>query len=384
MRDDLLELLDSYKNFHSIEALEMDKNLCSRKYVVSDHFGCDVLGNNYGRFLNDLTWAVLLNRTFVSNWESRNCFDALFMSQWLPTVGWLINITTQHGCPPINKVFYRGSPHKNIPLRCCNIETSNITAFSFGSFDNDCFKYFHPLSGSSLSPMALKRARIMFPSSNSVTKYDSFGFITRFSSYFSPKVELLARDALNEVYENLDHTSSQDSILIGLHVRHQKNDIQSEHIIDSLARECLSFVRGLTKGKKCIVLFATDRAHSLESILSFAKEIDCEIRYIAKNVNTTHHSQLGPWADSVLSIADWRLLSQSDIFIGTTGSSFSALIANLVAARATGRTPPAVGDPLMWIHPGMGCVVNREEVAETGYCNHSTAHFNHNELLCTN
>lgn len=84
---------------------------------------------------------------------------------------------------------------------------------------------------------------------------------------------------------------------------------------------------------RCVLLIAADRNHSLLAMEVLVRSIDCEPRYLRRNMSLGMETDHGPWGDSKYSSADMFLLSHAQYFLGIHISSYSMQIASMIPSR---------------------------------------------------
>ena len=173
-------------------------------------------------------------------------------------------------------------------------------------------------------------------------------------------VKNLTATILSEVYELpvsyfLDNNKNdnnflslhwpKDKLVLGYHGRHQHKEMneEEERKFDGLSLDCLyhdsmELIRQANNDKEivkeCIIIVATDRQHTIDTIEIFSNDKNCKAYHIShEDSNAVMRNEHGPWGDSYYSTADIYLASHSQYFLGLKSSTFSMLIADIVAAR---------------------------------------------------
>jgi hypothetical protein len=200
-----------------------------------------------------------------------------------------------------------------------------------------------------LPERVLVRSRLLFGS-----PYEDYG---RFESYglLAKNVISLSKDVHRHVNDILKATcEDRNSVRISIHLRHQSEDSVRRPEIDApydeIALGALEHIRNEHMDKACFVYMASDRSASLARIQSRAESIGCTSYAIDRDDVTPSASaggEHGPWAIGLVQVADIWLLRHGDYFIGSPHSTFSHLIAGLLAAHAFREN--ASYNPLVWV-----------------------------------
>jgi hypothetical protein len=84
-------LILHYKNKHGFQSFQKmsSRELCSKQFILSP-FSCRDAGNNIGTFLDNLVFAIVLDRTIVTYWNKNTnfCFGSVKLKDWI------LNITS--------------------------------------------------------------------------------------------------------------------------------------------------------------------------------------------------------------------------------------------------------------------------------------------------
>lgn len=143
-------------------------------------------------------------------------------------------------------------------------------------------------------------------------------------------------------YYDLKVTSPKNRLVLGMHSRHQTYNVTVEHQMDKCLLTC--FRRNMNKiivheirehGKRrpCTILLSTDRNHTIDRVEMVGKEFGCDVKYADRNRSLEMHNEHGPWGNSELASEDVYLLSHSHYFFGMKVSTYSQLIATMIASR---------------------------------------------------
>ena len=394
------KMLETYKSQHSVSASTATSDeICNRSFIVQT-MQCGDVGNILGAFLHVLCWAVVYNTTILIDFQSKLC-DGIAPQSWVPLVSDanLVRLSEAGNCSIIKEplTHLTLSRTKNESADKCYIdECFNAPRLVYIPAKHlhhnfHSFNLFVPRSGRLMGPVESQRADVLFGNTELAAKYSAKGFVMNYFLEFTAPVLELTQPLLRML--------PQYSHVIGLHVRHQKLVVEKETLQDERAEQCmatlfspnitslrgyrgintntsvvsvLSDARSLTSAKprKCAFLVATDRASSLVRLSSYvSNSLGCDVLYTGRATNLTEEdareadhrlrTEHGQWS-GVTALADIYLLGHAHVFIGTVGSTFSQLPANLVAARAMrggGSATHGVGNPILVIDAGShGCL----------------------------
>jgi hypothetical protein len=94
-------LLLHYKNKHGLQSLKKmsSRELCSKQFILSP-FSCRDAGNNIGTFLDNLVFAIILDRTIVAYWNKNTnfCFGSVKLKDWIVNTTSLTALQHDAGC----------------------------------------------------------------------------------------------------------------------------------------------------------------------------------------------------------------------------------------------------------------------------------------------
>lgn len=363
----MMMLLHTYKIQHSINSLrnEQSNNLCKRKYIFSYQYPltCKLAGNAIGIHLAGMAAAIVLNRTYIAPHHFQDCTGSIELKKWLPLLDEVRQLTNSAGCElPSLYPLCRGNT--DTEDKECVLAYSDIPILAFDDLSNTAYDTFHPTRGIPMPEAIHERSRTLFSSND---RFEAFGLIQWLAYDFTNKTKSLARPILKKIYgETYNDNKVEPHVLktpqkiltIGVHLRHfdekSLNDSTLDVRFDEKILDALKRIRKVDSTSACMVLIASDRAPSIVRVTNYAKVIGCNTSYIDRDLNATVESNAfvmenGPWANGLLSIADWYLLTHSMYFIGTAQSTFSFLIANGVAAHATWKANVGDNQLFYWI-----------------------------------
>lgn len=369
----LESVISNYKSYHSRSSLlENSVDLCSQKYVYSS-FNCTGAGNFVSAFLNEFALAVVLNRTIFVDYQAEDCFGVVDIADWIIRYDDLKKAVNGK-CPLINQPLNYGYPY-----RCCDLETINTTVVSVNQHYNLVYEEFRPNSGAVLSQAARVRADLLFGHPNGLGRFVPFGLLHSHAIVFT---DLLKKTFTNNILADVNTTKT---IIIGLHVRHWGYNAD-ETEVDAVAEKCVTQLkmRHVPENKNCLILLASDRTHSFDRFKTFAASINCQIKHVDRDMGLQHVTDHGPWGDSETAMADWALLTQSDFFVGLHASTFSMIMANVVAYNSWLRGETE--NPLLFMrHGGLR---HELQCGEYQYeeplnpCSSRKYHYNPMSLMC--
>jgi hypothetical protein len=236
-----------------------------------------------------------------------------------------------------------------------------------------------------LSPQAKIRSKILFSNTKNIASFEAYGFLTMVSLQFTEIIMKLTNNILlprrqhftkgfkvekkrnfdlnltnSELIHNYKHgkmrivmksieddhppspyrqSISSTHVTIGTQVRHQKLSKTFENSLDDNYINCLiHYVNEIRKNddRNCTILIATDRISTIARLTKISYELGCIPKLVEKVMpeKLLKKGEHGPWGESIISMADFYLISQSEYFLGTKVSSYSTLMLNVVAARA--------------------------------------------------
>ena len=365
--------------------------LCSLKFVVA-RVTCRDAGNGIGVFLDNVAWAMILNRTMIATPDDAgDCNNSVQTRGWMMRAAEMESILEAAGCPLVNHALTNYERTNLVvdrsqtawPVRCCEDFERNIVSLNVISLHvipavaqtKYAFGVFNPIFGDTLfSCSTIQRFMTMSGLNESIVQKGGkeaaahsrdrgmvmYGHLAIMTVKFSDVVKKKTKNILSTVYgvspQVFENNPAEDGdelyefadyslqwpdgvVVIGYHGRHQNAtmDETRERKIDAEAFHCL--IRdGLaahrnTAGQSCTLLLASDRGHTLVTGGEVATAHGCHYYYVHRNVNLTGNIEQGPWTVSYFPMADLYLTSHSQYFMGMVASTFSNLIANILAAR---------------------------------------------------
>ena len=374
-----MELLWAWRRQHEYSTLEREVNtgnyraVCGRKYIFNSQFdlGCNLAGNHFGAAASSLLASVILNRTMIfmgiDDNVIRSCQNSIYFKPWILTRAKLEPLLEKAGCNVFEsrEKFFRDT-HNFVPsnptskqdagvTRFCGYARSPLAALTYDDIFNSGLELF--VDNSFLSAEAKRRTEVLF--SNPIlglARFEPYGLLVRSFVGFTNQTVALAKAALEGIHrgehhaphECLETLSLEESFVIGVHLRHKRvNDSQNARY-DQVAKQGILRLKeqhdaGLATPSKCVILVASDRAESIKQINDFVEsmKLTCTVRFVQRDMTAgitqqqkdEHYEETGPFAQAKISMADWYLLSHSDYFLGTADSTFSFLIADIVASR---------------------------------------------------
>lgn len=375
----LKSLLDTYKKQHSVEAVLRDSgSICERKFAWTKMI-CSHAGNRLQEFLTEFAWAVIYNWTFLVEFNTETCYDAIYLQDWIVQVNnvQVVSVAKSRGCPIMDPRNESAKPFqmraKNIPYHCCNFQNAPQQVVFFGGPSANIINLMQEVSTPHESMRYLRnRSDVLFsPWRDSLA---AFGFLADYSFNFSMSVRSMVSISTGDDSKDSSHSmnpfrgkerATSKPFLIGLHLRHQR--LGDEDQLDSNAESCLKLIRSYTHpDQKCYILLASDRASSLQRIPRFAQTLNCNVLYVPRNMEEAVHnwegnltlpfSEQGPWRNSIISMADYSFLSRSHLMIGTEQSTFSQLIASSVSSYSVARGK--LSNNMMIVKRKGACTIN--------------------------
>lgn len=348
------QLLNVYKNQHSIETLrgENATQLCSRKFIISQVF-CRDAGNGIGLFLDNLAWAIILNRTIAILWYPKLCYESVEINPWITHVSELEQLLVMHNCPYTKPKRIQGTENQ---LACCNIQQQlyNETFINPGSTSKNAFNSLFATKGylnKNFTNKMINRMQILFSNPMELASYESYGLLSKYAIKFTQKVINYNTHVINSIHE------LGTSNIIAVHIRHQKLNNTFESWLDNEFIKCIYFYKSLilnqTIDQKCIILLATDREETMKRIIALQSDnqFGCLVKFVLRDNFTRvdiHRpsGEHGIWGESLISMSDLYLLSHANYFLGTFISSYSTIIANSISAKSRKRIHSK--EPYLW------------------------------------
>ena len=302
-----------------------------------------------GAFLSNAVYAFVLNRTvFIAHQNMEACFGNIELKRWLPVQSQINTLLQTAGCPLAEHIEYRDGPP-------CNYSTLNDRLISFDALFNAAYLYLDERYDPYLSEFVKSRSHTLFGNrSNDLGRFSSYGLVAEAIFRFSDNVQAHVADILKA-----SHAIS-NAVRISIHLRHKDSasleDPSVDEGFDNNAVQVIEEVRNRHSDSACIVYAAADRNATLDRISRQGARIGCKVYMTEKRVenevvvingNVFVSKEHGPWAMGRVQVADIFLLSQGDYLIGTSESTFSALIANHIAWR---RVPQDRREyPFFWL-----------------------------------
>lgn len=146
------------------------------------------------------------------------------------------------------------------------------------------------------------------------------------------------------------------SIRISVHLRHvNQGDLEviDNEPFERKIMEAIVLIRQQFANKpNCYVYIASNRDISILRLSENVKSIKCTPfainRTTLSGMNEDDDNESGKWMKGLVSVADWYLLQHGDVFIGTSLSAYSLLIANSIAYNGIVRRNFNVNN-LLWV-----------------------------------
>lgn len=323
MTDPLEELLNDYVSVHGINALINDPGICQRQFIVG-HYTCRQIGKFTSGFLYDFIDSIASNRTFLwAHCDGSECSTKLSscplsVNQWVPHSMDILKILTSRKCTDkVQEVQSKlGESHLRFDSR------ANYANFSYAE------------------SKSIVMEKIFMYGSDA-----AYGAAFRAAFSFNDTL-LLFNSAIMRSSIAIDGLGRDRVLLVGIHARHPSELSEVGFVKYTEEKECIKHMISITRpifGERyCVLLISADRNHTLIGLSTFANSIGCEI-INGKESKRYLRSQILPGNDDGFSmISDLELLSNSDVFIGSTfgggsgRSFFSALVAGVLAINQRG------------------------------------------------
>jgi hypothetical protein len=355
----IVSLIETYIEQHQASSLRLEaknnpEQFCTRKYVRTKKTSCGNLGNNQHDFLGGFIAAIILNRTIVYN--TLDCDNHLFFQPWVMNVDEMLELimstcvnmtltndekyTIRMGedSIPFDKYAYYSDSFSELTLNFWHCEISPFWLYN---------KY----SGARLGPAARARADILI--SNPIyinSQFEIYGFAFKYLMDFSNDVKQLCQPLLSPVVSSPSCQYHENQLVIAVQMRHIETDYYSsteeyDHTYEEAVEDILHSMN-ISQTKQCVLLVASDRETSLNQISMWGEKNGCRTifvprpkvdseKYIAACEGELQCIEQGPHARGILQLADIYLLGHAQFFVGTTSSTYTRLIANLVSVSHT-------------------------------------------------
>ena len=173
--DSFETLLETYKSFHSKDALDADPRICDRNFVVGTYACPSMVGNHLHEFMNAWAGALVTNRTLLWSFcERKPCLadDEESCGQFLTRLPWVAAYKPvyerwkQAGCSSsrtehVQVVGFRNRYAAEKILACCGLTELTAAFVDFGGMDRrEMFSL--SLAGAALDSRGRRVADILF------------------------------------------------------------------------------------------------------------------------------------------------------------------------------------------------------------------------------
>ena len=144
--------------------------------------------------------------------------------------------------------------------------------------------------------------------------------------------EALSSDARAQAKGNVD----PGSVWIAVHMRHRDSSMLGNESVPTYVA-ALRNALSRRRGKRCVVLLASDRRASLRAFVAYTRATGLDCRFVAsargaaERDNSFQSGQTGE-DTGVGAIRDLHLLSHADVLIDVFGSTYALLIAEMATA----------------------------------------------------
>lgn len=384
---DIESIINDYKLWHH-NATVTASSVCSSQFIVGRYHCPGQIGNRMFEFLNAFAVSIITNRTLAWSFcrggkcpdsTLEQCEALIHRRSWIPSLESVQHEMVLAKCPSPRRSwseYMKGhgawtpieiSRHpvdnqlQSVLLSCSNIHNTPAHVLDIGV--NEMFQsYFMSLGKAMLSDEAAERARILFENGAEF----AFGTLFRVAFKFTDKVkamndELLAQGQTQGQRRLLDAnmTKQSETLIVALHLRHfGKIELGEE---DTGEAKCMAALfsrvndsrrlhqrrlqlasssgppphhdRSTAMFSRCAILIASDRPLSVRrNAMAMHEQYGCTIISRSDNGQRFRYGEdeHGPSSDGDSSVADVELLSRAHVLMGTTRSTFSALIGGLV------------------------------------------------------
>lgn len=340
----------------------------------------------------------MLNYTFVStafglfeNSESDDCSKYLQMRDWVTRKEDIKSLLAGSVCSDIFDTSVPSLIIHNKSKSCW--DNFNAPILHFAELFNSAYGHFHPIFGGYSTETSQTNWQILFNSSNAgdeMAPFEGYGYLFQGAFDFTNETTAIVSEMAR-----IGESDNSDIITISAHLRHRRQDI-AKHNDPLLYKEydegferAIKAIKDESHSSQCFLYLASDRPGSLEKLMSFAPTIGCVAKIAPRHMPSswkeissyfeTHKdfsSEHGPWSEDRMAVADLYLLSRATHFVGSYGSTFSIMIANIIAARNARRSQGGAAGSLRerqrslrWVEKGSvrdwnsQCHVSRAPVA---------------------
>jgi hypothetical protein len=302
------------------------------------------LGNMLNGALSGMINTMILNYSLVvGSYPSIDCDLHLTYKPWIPTFDLINIIRNVHSCD-VKWAKVHENQHNEL------------------YFFKNCF------SEPGMPLFAKDRANIFFQTFvDDIGRFTSYGVVQHHVLEFSEKIKTMVRDLLPDDIHNY--------LKIGVQLRHNSmsDDQLAANNFDGNAQRAMIHMFNMTRldYRPCLLLAASDHESSLNETEKLASLLNCKF-YRFHHQTSEEIADHGPWGNALSTISDWYLLRHSDVFVGSTESSYSVLMASDVAYNSIKRG--YIKNPLLWI------VFDTQKFFENEYVNNARVDC-HNYLM---
>jgi len=321
-------ILQDYLKRHSVRVLQGEGShaLCARSFALTVHWCHTSIGNGIGYLLNGLATAVVTDRTFVIHGHCNHYLSDV-QDQFV-TWDQLQGLWTQAGCAQHLQQETRSLPRwQEWQFRCCDFGPNSPRVINVGVVQ----PYASFLQqNANLDEASRQRAEELFRRGDA--DWFVWGELLRAALAWSPRSAGLRQRVMNK----MNSYGSKNTVKVGIHVRHPFSartsaDVDKIEKMDARTIACLTSITAKFTGKEVILLVASDRAETISAINNtFAQHTIPQRRIVVTDkvgVDGTSSSEHGPYEGLDDMMSDLYMLSNSDVFLGSYGSTFSNLAA---------------------------------------------------------
>lgn len=355
-------LYNQYRLQHNIHVIANESlhDFCQRKFLIGGYDSSSYshncqggIGNEMGAILSNFVAAVLLNRTFVWVQEEPSGCDHWFqINSWIPTGSKLIEYDLDLQDFPIKcKEFNNSFSNDFYRAESCNSTNSDNYRINPDYFHhNSIYDIFTTTFDPYLSQETVYRSSKLFHKTFADNaRFFSYGFADLSVFNFSRTIKALSNAVLT------DTLKENKSIRISMHIRHYEikdaNTAAIEAVDVTFMKALETLRRSLNPELKCFIYLASEKEITLTRIKEFSNNIKCSAYTVNHSEKYYNKSSLqvddhGKFGEGILPFADLYLLRHGDYFIGSNYSTFSHMIANIVALQGLRK---GLNNPLIWV-----------------------------------
>jgi hypothetical protein len=345
----VLDLIEEYKELHSIQALEMARNASmedkwtSRRFVLGTYSCPYQAGNRLNHFFSALAFALITNRTLLwiycetgmcpKHGTVLDCEKVIHRVSWIPSFEQDFLPFAPDTFKDPFRVFSSKHPSANdmmSPQGGFLLDKLPQQVVDFGVIESHVVSVLAKNeSKSALSDLAHSVSRRLFGA----------GTLFAYGAMFNASFHLPLPAQEDERMKRWMDTR-ESGISVAIHSRHQSPDDPGSNVFaeeDCLLKTLNISLTRMQEGQNvsvsvpCAVALMTDRTETLERLSAAVEKMGCDVVVADHSQGQSFRSEHGPFAGAGffadLAVAQYAV----DSVVFTQGSSASGLLASLVA-----------------------------------------------------